>query len=212
MQKKVERLAYFTLHPADYLLDTGDLSFAEHGVYCTLMFRYYWNGTLTQSDRYRGCRTPEDRVAVDAVIARFFHEDGERLVHNRIERELAKISEYVEHQSKAGKASAEKRWGGKKKKNAEKPPKEPRGKRPLPPDWTPSAELLAALGTQYGWKNGDAEKYTAAFKDACAAKGYQYADFNAAFRNCVRTDWPKLRTAQPAAPTNPLYQRGKAVM
>ena len=79
--------------------------------------------------------------------------------------------------------------------------KTPRGKRSLPQDWHPSAELLATLGTEYQWRNGDAEKYVAAFKDACAAKGYQYANFDAAFRNCVRADWPKLRVGKPQPKT-----------
>lgn len=121
--QKVERLPYFSLYVADYLLDTGDLSLAEHGAYCLMMFRYYWNGGLALEDKYRGCRTPEDRAAVEAVAARFFHESEGRLVHNRIERELEKISAFVAHQSKAGIASAAKRWGTKAahKGNGSKP-------------------------------------------------------------------------------------------
>lgn len=71
-------------------------------------------------------------------------------------------------------------------------------KRQLPPDWTPSQEVVAALTNEYSWQNGDADKYLSAFKDACASKGYVYADFDAAFRNCVRADWPKLRSGAPA--------------
>lgn len=71
--------------------------------------------------------------------------------------------------------------------------KEKIGKRPLPQDWAPTAETIQALSIEYSWRNGDADKYIAAFRDACASKGYQYADFDAAFRNCVRADWPKLR-------------------
>lgn len=111
--QKVERLAYFSMHPADYLLDTADLSLAEHGAYQLMMLRYYWEGRLLVADKYRGCRTDADRVCADSVAARFFHAEGELLVHNRIERELEKIRKYVEHQSYAGKRSGEARAGRK---------------------------------------------------------------------------------------------------
>ena len=127
--QKVERLPYFSFYVADYLLDTGDLSYAEHGAYCLMMFRYYWSGALDPADKYRGARSSEDRVAVDVVSKRFFHDENGKLVHNRIERELVKISAFVEHQSKAGKASAAAR--------ADKKPSKPRGNGAIftPPDW-----------------------------------------------------------------------------
>jgi hypothetical protein len=42
----------------------------------------------------------------------------------------------------------------------------------------------------------DVERYVAAFHDACSAKDYRYRNFDAAFRNCVRQDWPKYRTGK----------------
>ena len=33
----LERLPYFKLHSADYLLDTLDLTHAEHGIYCLMI-------------------------------------------------------------------------------------------------------------------------------------------------------------------------------
>lgn len=103
--QKVERLAYFSFHPADYLLDTTDLTLSQHGAYLMLMLRYYWQGGLARDDIYRACRTDQDRADVDLVIARYFHVDGDAITHNRIDRELEKIARFVEHQSKAGKAS-----------------------------------------------------------------------------------------------------------
>ena len=109
--KIVERLPYFSFYPADYLLDCADLTLLQHGAYLTLMLRYYWEGSLKVSDKYRSCRTPEDRAAVDMVLTRFFKVNGEAITHNRIEREFAKMGNYVEHQRKAGKASAAARLG-----------------------------------------------------------------------------------------------------
>lgn len=107
--RKVERLTYFEFHPADYLLDTGELDLQQHGAYTVLMFRYYWDGELLKSHVYRDCRIDSDRKAVDFVLSRFFHADGERYIHNRIERELESIKGFIEHQSRAGKASGEAR-------------------------------------------------------------------------------------------------------
>ena len=147
--QKVERLSYFSFYPADYLLDTGDLTLAEHGAYCTMMFRYYWNGAFKEEDRYRGCRTPEDRAAVDAVIDRFFHKDGERYVHNRIERELEKISAYVAHQSKAGRSSAIKRWGIKAVEQDETMPHKGNGSHKLLEDTGDVVELIPMVGGEF---------------------------------------------------------------
>ncbi len=63
----------------------------------------------------------------------------------------------------------------------------------LPENWTPSDITLARLAGEFKFSNGDAESYIRAFRDACKAKGYEYRDFDAAFSNCVRQDWPKFR-------------------
>ena len=107
--KTVERLSYFPFFPADYMLDTNDLTLVEHGAYLTLMFRYYWQGVLPDAEKYRFCRSDAERAATDTVLQRFFHIDGGTWRHNRIERELEKLVRFVEHQSKAGRASGEAR-------------------------------------------------------------------------------------------------------
>lgn len=109
------------MYPADYLLDTPDLSLTEHGAYQLMMLRYYWEGLLLVSEKYRGCRTDADKSAADTVAARFFHIEGELLVHNRIERELEKIRGFIQHQSKAGIASGEARKGKKRKQDKKAP-------------------------------------------------------------------------------------------
>lgn len=64
----------------------------------------------------------------------------------------------------------------------------------LPENWTPAETTIASLHREFGLRvPEDVERYVAAFRDACHAKGYRYKDFDAAFRNCVRQDWPKLR-------------------
>jgi hypothetical protein len=75
-------------------------------------------------------------------------------------------------------------------------------KRPLPASWNPSNSTIDRLSREFGLRvPEDVERYVAAFRDACNAKGYQYADFDAAFCNCVRQDWPKLRGSVIPLPT-----------
>ena len=106
----LERLPYFKLHPADYLLDTLDLTHAEHGIYCLLMFTYYWQGALpserTQLYRLARANDADSQGTVERILKRFFHEADGKLLHHRIERELLGLVEFMQHQSAAGKASA----------------------------------------------------------------------------------------------------------
>jgi hypothetical protein len=66
-------------------------------------------------------------------------------------------------------------------------------KTPIPVDWFPKQQTIESLSLEYGLRDQDVDRYVSAFRDACKAKGYEYVDFDAAFRNCVRNDWPKLR-------------------
>ncbi len=80
-------------------------------------------------------------------------------------------------------------------------------KAPVPDDWQPTQRTAEKLAAQYRFTNGDAERYLEAFKDQCKAKGYEYRDFDAAFRNCVRADWPKFRNGLRTMPKNQDPQR-----
>ena len=106
----LERLPWFRMAPADYLLDTLDLSHAAHGIYCILIFTYYWQGSLPSNrERLYALARASDapaQAAVEQIAKRFFHETGDKLFHNRIERELYGLQEFLTHQSAAGKASA----------------------------------------------------------------------------------------------------------
>jgi hypothetical protein len=61
---------------------------------------------------------------------------------------------------------------------------------PLPADFAITPELQA-WADQKGY--GDLTAHLDCFKDKAQAKGYQYTDWNAAFRNAVRDDWAGLR-------------------
>ena len=65
-----------------------------------------------------------------------------------------------------------------------------RGLSLIPDGWQPKPETLQALYAETG---ADARPHIAPFIDVCRAKNYRYADFDAAFKKCVREDWAKLR-------------------
>jgi hypothetical protein len=68
----------------------------------------------------------------------------------------------------------------------------------LPADWAPSEATVKRLAIEFRLHiPEDVDRYLAAFKDACQAKDYHYKNFDAAFCNCVRQDWPKLRGGRP---------------
>ena len=131
----LERLPYFRLHPADYLLDTQGLSLEAHGIYCLLMFTYYWNGSLPQEreelETISLCKTDAQRAELDRVLSRFFKLEGDLIVHRRIDRELEKMRAFFDKQHRAADASV----AARAQKSSQ--PKAPRnnGAHFTPPDW-----------------------------------------------------------------------------
>lgn len=67
---------------------------------------------------------------------------------------------------------------------------------PLSSDWVPSRQTSEKLCREFGLVPEDVDRYVAAFHDICKAKGYEYRDFDAAFANAVRQDWPRYRTGR----------------
>ena len=55
---------------------------------------------------------------------------------------------------------------------------------------------LQAWATEHGYHENLA-LHIDRFRDKSIAKGYQYADWDAALRNAIRDDWAGLRTPQP---------------
>lgn len=64
-------------------------------------------------------------------------------------------------------------------------------KRPVPADYKPSRALLSwCIHRGYG----DPAPYLDHFINTCHANGYQYADFDAAFKNAIDKDWAGIRS------------------
>ena len=75
--------------------------------------------------------------------------------------------------------------------NKAKPKERAAAKTSLPAEFAITPELQAWADQHH---YGDLERHLDSFRDKAIAKGYQYADWIAAFRNAVRDDWAKLRT------------------
>lgn len=73
----------------------------------------------------------------------------------------------------------------------------PAPKTPFPPDLSITPELQA-WASAHGYTE-DLQRHLDHFRDKAIAKGYQYADWQAALRNAIRDDWAGLRKPTSAA-------------
>ncbi|WP_440221857.1 YdaU family protein [Dokdonella sp. MW10] len=85
---------YYERHLGDYARDTAHLSILEHGVYTLLLDRYYATEAPIPADQaHRLCRarSPDEREAVDAVLAEFFVLGDDGWHSARCDDEIAKF-------------------------------------------------------------------------------------------------------------------------
>lgn len=107
---------YYERHLGDYARDTAHLSILEHGVYTLLLDRYYATEQgipAEQAHRVARARSKDERDAVDAVLAEFFHLRDGTWINNRVTEELAKAAARIKAAQENG------RRGGRPKKPAE---------------------------------------------------------------------------------------------
>lgn len=99
---------YYRFFPGDYLRDTGGLSLVEHGAYRLLLDHYYSEAGNVSGEKprlYRLCRatTPEEQLAVDFIVGRYFVVINGVLTNNRADRELQEREQFIEEQRRKGK-------------------------------------------------------------------------------------------------------------
>ena len=73
------------------------------------------------------------------------------------------------------------------------------GLHPISDDWLPSEKTIARLGAEFKLTQPQIQAYFDHFVSACKSKDYRYKDFDAAFSNSVRADWPRLRESEKPA-------------
>ncbi len=108
------KLHWMPFYPADYLADTARLTPEQHGAYLLLILDYWCNGAPPLDDAVLQRITRLDRAGWrrhKAVLLAFFQTRDGKLVHKRIEAELARAIETSERNSARARIAAGKRWG-----------------------------------------------------------------------------------------------------
>lgn len=100
---------YVQFHVGDWDSSTRLLSPLEKGIYIDLLMLYYSvERPLMRSECERISRAyaPEEKTALEYVLNRFFHLEGDAYAHHRCDEEIARAAEKSEKASKSAKA----RW------------------------------------------------------------------------------------------------------
>ena len=179
---------------------TGHLSLIEKGAYGELLDYQYANDAqflpLDSQALYRiaGAIKRDECAAVDSVMRQCYERSEQGFANSRATEEIEKRAAFVSKQREL----AQRRWSKPDADGEVKPKKsvpKANGKHPISDDWLPSDPIIAKLSDEFKLTSTDLQRYFDHFVSSCKAKGYKYADFDAAFVNSVRTDWPKLRDA-----------------
>lgn len=101
---------WMPLYIGDYLADTMSLEAREHGAYLLLIMHYWRNGPLPDDDRALAgiARVERKTWLTDTgpIVRAFFHAEGGKLHHKRIDQERASAHTIAETK----RAAAQARW------------------------------------------------------------------------------------------------------
>lgn len=104
---------WMPLYIGDYLSSTSRLTTEQHGAYLLLIMDYWKNGPLPDDDVVLAqiCRMTSDAWSnARSTIRAFFEQDGSKLIHRRIDAELASAHEGKAKRKAKAEAAAAKRW------------------------------------------------------------------------------------------------------
>lgn len=148
---------YYQFNIGDYASHTRHLSDLEDLAYRRLLDAYYLqerplNECSASVARQINMRSHEE--AVKTILNEFFELTGDGWIHHRADREIEKYRSKIEQASRAGKASAERRFNDRSTDvqltnnqepitNNHKPKVEKQRGSRLPADWQPSDEDIA---------------------------------------------------------------------
>lgn len=105
--KEAHAMNYYRRYIGDYGRDTTLLSLAEHGAYALLLDHYYASEEPLPADRedvYRVARAvkPDERKAVDRVLAKYFTEEPDGFHNSRADAELDRAQPAIEAAKRNG--------------------------------------------------------------------------------------------------------------
>lgn len=210
---------YYKRNIGDYAKKAGRLSLLQHGVYCQLIDSCYDREsfpTLEEAIEWVWASTPEEEAAVQFVLRRFFTLEGDKYVQNEIREDIAAYHERATTNKRI--ANERKQSANESSTNRERTEGvDERNHKPLtinqepltknqskdPPAARTPASKKTQMPTDFGisdrvkaWavenKHGQLEQHLVAFRLACQAKGYAYADWDSAFMKAIRDNWAKL--------------------
>jgi len=118
---------HYPHHIGDFNSATRHLTFVERALYRELLDLYYdterpLNADVTKIARRVLAHTDEQREALSVVLEEFFVLGDDGWHNDRCDREIASFHSKQEQQSRAGRASAAKRTGGKPSDTGDAPP------------------------------------------------------------------------------------------
>ena len=204
------------LYIGDYLADTSRLTTEQHGAYLLLLMDYWRSGKLPDNDQVLAqiCKlNPDAWSNAKAMLIQFFSIEQGFWIHKRVEQEMveAKVNQNKKHE-RAVKA-AEARWKN-ATSNANAMPKQCPSPSPSPspvlktnitkekkkrslktriPDNFDISENVRAWAIKNNYQQ--LERHLENFVNSAKAKEYEYADWDAAFRNAIAQDWAKVKSS-----------------
>ncbi len=211
---------FYPHHIGDFNNATRHLTRVERALYRDLIELYYDTeqplpaGDIRAVARRVLAFDDAEIAIVQAILTEFFTLDGDVYRHSRCDAEIEKYRGNIANKKRAGQASAAMRnnrsatpveqtlntraTNQEPRTNNQEPIKEKTTRRkaslPVPVDWKPKQETLERARQEFGLIGPQLEAYRIAFVDICEAKGYTYANIDAAWMNCIRKDWPGLRS------------------
>lgn len=206
---------WMPLYIGDYLADTSRLTTEQHGAYLLLLMDYWKSGKLPDNDQVLAqiCKlNPDAWSNAKAMLITYFSIEEGFWVHKRVEKEIcdARINQSKKH-DRAVKA-AEARWKNANsnanampmqcpspspspspvlKTNKVKEKKNRSLKTRIPEDFHIS-ENVRLWANKNNYQQLD--RHFENFVNSAKAKEYEYADWDAAFRNAIAQDWAKVKT------------------
>jgi uncharacterized protein YdaU (DUF1376 family) len=111
MDDKMGNIKYVQLESGDFLADPDFqlMNSTERGIYCSVIFYMYLNNGKILNDPKRIeklCNTDINFESSWKTVQKKFAEKNGYLTHKRVRKELAKAKRFLQHQRKAGLASA----------------------------------------------------------------------------------------------------------
>ena len=209
---------WMPLYIGDYLADTARLTTEQHGAYLLLLMDYWRSGRLPDNDQVLAQiskLSPDAWSNAKAMLMQFFSIKDGFWVHSRVEKELNLAMENKAKMHDRASKAALARWKNANsnanamlmqcpspspspspilKTNKRKEKKKYSLKTRIPEDFHIS-ENVRLWASKNNYQQLD--RHFENFVNSAKAKEYEYADWDAAFRNAISQDWAKINTAKP---------------